>query len=906
MSFYQSPIRPFDPVIQDIGGGGSRYLRDNFSNSGQDSYSEPPAQDQSMWALLKNIMPLTKGTLQRRWGYNVLANGLLSRANKLYSFQRDSDGLRLIVATGGTSPQAFTEGGVVYNPAIYSPTSSSLVRMVASRSYAYFFNSYAGDLKKWNGSNNDGVSNIGIGVNLVTSGATFGPNVPGTATDVGDHQIAWTNPNNAKVVDGSVATITVPDGSTKLPNTLRLTNFGLATTGLAVVGIKVDVTYDAANANALQINLTKDNGIGSPTAYGSTKTAVSNPSGLTTISFGGPTDLWGGVWTTGDTQSASFGCDLHFTSITAPGYVGSVVMTNAGSWTGTLNGGSFDAPPSGTTAVATPSGVTNSGAPNYLNSATGLNISNKGSGYTGNGSTVVTHFTTAGGTPPAGTGTIVTDGKVMSAAVDGVKITVYVQAGAGVVVGSTAGAGTVNLTIGRVYYEAFKNSLTGHYSGLSAASASTGPLTNKQIALTLDQCTDPQVDTNVILATADGGDPSILYLVAEVPASQTSYTDNLTEQQLTNNQVLLFTDDFGTETGIADNDPPPVAGGLVAKHQGRLWMAQGQNLFFSKSVADLTMPNGFIAGKYEEAWPADNYFDISEGAETVSGLLSDGTNLYIGTESHVRILTGNDPTNFSQPSIVHPNVGVLNQEVWQLVYLEGSPAGSVWLTPDFRVIGSDFNTYVDIGRPVQNILNSVQSTASTLAHAMMVTDGEFDLYILALPVASSTDCDMHLVYDMRSKRWFQWAPNDHSLGALFNITAAGVPQWLFTDGTSVFQYTSSSLTDNGATIPCTATTSFLHLGEPTMRKVLDDIEIVGDSTLTFSLDGASTQANFASPVSIVSNAPLVTSPFGQLKVYLATKACRNRYYRLTFSSSSTTSADFLDGYSLRFVPFHSL
>lgn len=902
MSFYQSPIRPYDPVIQDVGAG-SRYLRDNFSNTGQDSHTEPPAQDQSLWSLLKNVMPITKGTLERRWGYSVFANGLLSNANKLYSYQRDSDGFRAIITTGGTSVQALAENGAVYNAAVYSPTSSGLVRMLTSRSYAYFFNSYAGDLKKWNGSNNDGVSNIGIGVNLVTSGSSFGPNAPSTATDVGDHQISWTNPNNAKVVDGVTATISVPAGSSKLPNTLRLTNFGLTATGLAVVGIQVDVTYSATNANALQINLTKDNGLGSPVAYGATKSAVSNPGSLSTLSFGGPTDLWGGVWTTGDTQSVSFGCDLHFSSVTVPGYVGSVVMTNPGSWTGTLSGGSFDPPTSGVTAVAQITGATNSGSPSFLSSATGLTVSNKGSGYTG--STVVTHFSVTSGTPPAGTGTIVTDGKVMNAAVDGVKITVYVQAGAGVVVGSTAGAGSVNLTVGRVYYEAFKNSLTGHYSGISAASASTGPLTNKQIALTLDQCTDPQVDTNVILATADGGDPSILYLLAEVPASQTAYTDNITEAELVNSQVLLFTDDFGTETGIADNDPPPVAGALVIKHQGRLWMGSGQYLYFSKSVADLTMPNGFIAGKYEEAWPSDNYFDISEGAETVSALLSDGANLYIGTENHVRVLTGDDPTNFSLPAIVHPNVGVLNQDVWQLVYLEGSPAGSIWLTPDFRVIGSDFNTYIDIGHPVQDILNSVQSTASTLAHAMLVSDGEFDLYILALPVASSTDCDTHLVYDMRSRRWFQWGPNDHSLGALFNITAAGVPQWLFTNGSSIFQYTSASSTDNGVVIPVTAKTSFLHLGEPSTRKVLDDVEIIGDPAMTFSLEGASTQAAFASPTAIVTNSALATSPFGQQKVYLATKPCKYRYYRLTFSSSSGTQ-DFLDGYNLRYVPFHTL
>src|SRR5581483_3647205 len=68
---------------------------------------------------------------------------------------------------------------------------------------------------------------------------------------------------------------------------------------------------------------------------------------------------------------------------------------------------------------------------------------------------------------------------------------------------------------------------------------------------------DPQVTSKVILATADGGDPSVLFLVAEVPNSTTSFVDNTVETSLVVNQQYLFTDEFGNEFGISQNDPPP-------------------------------------------------------------------------------------------------------------------------------------------------------------------------------------------------------------------------------------------------------------------------------------------------------------------------------------------------------------
>jgi hypothetical protein len=459
------------------------------------------------------------------------------------------------------------------------------------------------------------------------------------------------------------------------------------------------------------------------------------------------------------------------------------------------------------------------------------------------------------------------------------------------------------------------NANTGHFSDISEASASTGPALSAQINLLLATSNDPQVTHKYLLATADGNDPSILYQVAELVngggGDVITYTDNLAETTLLLNQIFLFTDQFGNEFGITLNDPPP-SGSLCIKHQGRLWMAgvsgATHSIFFSKSIDDLTLPDGFIAGKYEEAWPGNNYFDISDGAESVNGLLSDGQTLYIGSQFHIRRLTGNDPVNFSIPQIVHPYVGVLNQEVWQLVYTQGSPAGAMWLTPDFRIIQSDFNTYIDVGAPIQDILNNLQSTANTLAHGVFVAQGEYDLFILAVPYLQSTYCDYHLIYDLRHQKWFVWAPSNGSLALQYNVTNAGQPQWLFVDGVqgTLNQYNSNATDDNGTAFNVTLVTSWLGLGEPGHRKLINEVDFSGDPAIQLTILGALTAADFRIPKIAVSTTTAVVGPLGTQKFFVAARGSdKYRYYKFVFQSNSLLPI-VLNAYNVEIVPVSDL
>lgn len=820
MAMYNQPVRPYDPVIEDSQDNQSiRYYRENFSATGQESHVEPPAQDQSMWELLTNVMPITRGSIRRRRGA-IVQGQTPQPAQRLATFQRDSDGLRVTVAICENVAVAYNEDHSLYNQQIF--VSQALTRMLTSRSYAYFFSSNSADLRKWDGNPtlSAGLTNWGIpfvtstGQVSVTPNGTLAGDLTGTAF--------WLTPTNALLEDNTFTTFTtaVPNGDTP---PLYVHGFGFSIPSNATItGLTVRVKMKASTSpDQLKViaSITKDG----TTVLSGQGAVVTNQTVNTSYTFGSATDLWSQSFLPNDINSPSFG------------------------------------------------------------------------------------VTVVGANGPSSTS--------IAWAVDVVQVTVSYLGATNAPTVADGGAGNVTLTVGRLYYQVFKSSKTAHLSDLGPASASTGPLTSRQIALsTLAVSNDPQVDRTILLATADGADPSILYFVTDLANGTHTYTDNTPEATLVLNQQYLFTDQFGNDFGVADNTPPPSGMTLAIKHKGRLWGVVGQNLFFSKSTSDLTLPNGFIAGKYEEAWPADQYLDISEGAEQATGLLSNGQVLFIGTERHIRWVTGDDPTNFSEPEVVHAEVGLATQEVWQSVFTQGTPAGCIWLTPDKRVIMSDFNTYMDIGTAVQDVLDIINPAAIKASHATFVTDGEMDLYILAIPTGVNTACDTHLVFNMNTHQWVVWKPSTGSLALLFNVTSDGVPQWLYSTqfNNNIFEYTNSTATDMNPggppniAIPVTARTSWLHLGSPTHRKLLDELEVIGDPAMQITVEGASPELDFTTPT-IYKNAVTPTvGPFQQLKVYLASSGAKDRYYRLTFFSPGGTNAKFLHAYNLKAIPFNTL
>jgi len=491
----------------------------------------------------------------------------------------------------------------------------------------------------------------------------------------------------------------------------------------------------------------------------------------------------------------------------------------------------------------------------------------------------------------------------------------------------TAGAGSITLVTGRVYYCVYRNSTTGHTSDLNPVSASTGALTDQNQPLTLPAASgDSQVDQKVILATADGGDQTVLYQVAIVSNATTSYTDDTPEDTLLTNQVWLSTDPDGTEHGVADNGRPPSLSKFPTKHRGRMYVAQGSTLYFSKSVDELTTSTGFITGVFEESFPATYFFEIADTVETITGLLSYGDTLFIGTEHTIRRLQGDGPQTFIAPEGVFADVGVANQATWQSVFLEGSPIGAMWLTPDARVIISDFNTYRDVGTAIQDQLNTATNLAN--ARAAYVSHCAYSFYVLAVSTGTNTFTDTLFVYNLRTQKWVVWRLNPptgttpHVIDVISFMPGVGqtgeAPTTLFSigpqeiaDPTTVsggilYQMSPSYTSDATNALNPQIVTAWLDLGDPTLIKALNELEVftTAPGLLYITVQGANSQLDFATPFTIVSEAlPSLAPTSDMFKLYLAGYATKYKFYRFKFGrfSGGTTSYD-LAGYIVHVAP----
>jgi len=481
---------------------------------------------------------------------------------------------------------------------------------------------------------------------------------------------------------------------------------------------------------------------------------------------------------------------------------------------------------------------------------------------------------------------------------------------------SIPGSGQITLQVGRNYYLVYGNSVDSSYSDVSPISASTGPLTGGQVELTNFQASpDSQVDTYILLATADGGDPTTLYEVGTFPSTTTQFIDSLDESALLNKNIWQESDTYGNEIGVYNNTPPP-NGFFPTLHKGRLWLALGQYVYFSKGLSDVLTSTGIVAGRYEECWPASNALDIAPGSEIVRGMLSDGNTLYIGTERHIRRVLGDDPTNFSPPNVIFSETGLLNQSTWNIVFREGTPVGCIWMTPDFRIIFSDFNTYEDVGTPIQALLNTVNPDAATKSFGTFVGYGPYNFYVIMCPTGSNTNCDTAFVFDLHTNRWYVWKFADKMLTDIFYFNLGGIPRWLLFSDDGTCRYVDPTLVvdkqseDDATDITVTLQTSWLHFGDPSMRKLLNSIEVLSsDPDITVTLEAAQTQADFDNPTVLLDDVPFTTDIFGQMKAMCVTSNTLARFFRITFSSTSDAvtskvTDNILDYFSIVFYPLN--
>ena len=943
-------------------------MRNTFNLAGQDSYTDPPAQNSDLFSQLVNVQPPTRGDLNRRWGYGVQTQGLFPSLSGLGQvtvtglYQNSLTDFRQLVYMAGNNPVAATdELGGISNPNIFTPSGVNPIRMMSARNYGYFADGAPADYRKWDGGNV--VTNWGIDINNVGA-LTFGPNGPqqvqdlfnagggGTDGPIGPTSaynasgIAqnWSNPGGVATQNNDYSTqVTLSAPNNIAPNPLYTTGYTFAPVpaGATITGILVEVLCKQTVSNqysTLTANLTL-NGVVVGNYF---PTLVPGTTGAY-LEFGGSTTTWGAGLTPANVNSGLLACRFGANNVNGTpstfeiDYVRMTVYFNGGagsSWTNPNNIKVADGQVA--TANLVPSPTSELLANNFglavtpTNTITGIQVDFLAD-VTGSGGDIISPILVKGGAPYGNRKSVPVSGNTLgyfsaggpsdlwggnwlpsdinasnfgvqfyavngsgapNLNIDFVRVTVFTSAGP-ITLGSPI-SGAITLAVGRIYTLVFKNSVTGHLSSTAPFSLSTGPLTNQNQPLTgLPVSADPQVDRKIILATADGGDETTLYFVAEVANSDITYTDSTPETTLLLQNIYADQDTTGNTLGVFDNDPPASALQFPINHRGRVYMATTTALYYSKAESDLVTASGTLCGKYEEAWPPLNYFALASEAESITGLLSDGQVLYIGTNTRVLRLYGDGPATFQEPEALFKHTGVLNQDVWKMILLQGNPLGAMWLTPDYRVLGSDFNTYQDVGQPIQNILDSInRAVAEDVIWASYVGISNWNLYVLAVPTGQNTQPDTFLVFDIKGKQWYIWQPTDQMLGGLWNVSLAGTPGFATVSATgNIYQWGPQFTQDqvgglSPTSFPVTIESSWQDFTDAAARKYLNEIEIITDDPgILVTIEGSSTSAGFLTPNTVVATAALQTKPLGEYFVTLAPYSTRDRYYRYRLTST---------------------
>lgn len=541
-------------------------------------------------------------------------------------------------------------------------------------------------------------------------------------------------------------------------------------------------------------------------------------------------------------------------------------------------------------------------------------------------------------------------------------------------------AGPIALAGGRTYTFALQVSATGHTSDISMVQTLTATnqtlpnITNAvfnpppqvggtgqyltpgwtsiDLSITLGPSIEPQVDTVLLLATSDGGSLENLYLVTALPLSTFSggprtrtYTDTLpdtysaaylTGAVLTTNDLYVSTDGFGGIYGIVGNLPPTTGTLYPIAHQGRLFSTDGATVYYSKSIVDVTTAAGLITSRWEESWPADNQLPIALQNETITALKSDGQNLHIGTTRNMYTCTGSDPGSFSVAANQFSETGVLSNELFTVVYSEGQPVGFMWLTPDYKVMWSDFNTYADIGTPVYPLLQEWDATFTPTARLQSFTYGPYNLVMLCYKRTTSAAPEF-LVYETALRKWYRWVfgsptsfiqtsesgpmcscaythPSTGQRYLYFFTEDTGFPQTsrfyvappsnTGVNGINLYRYDPAYNQDLGAIgIGWNIQTTWQHLDDPQVIKVLNEIDALSSEPgLQGTIYTAFTEADMDSPTALLT-APFQTGILGNTKLYIAGGATRGRFFSFQFSSSSPGSnSQILNAFTVEHCP----
>ena len=136
----------------------------------------------------------------------------------------------------------------------------------------------------------------------------------------------WTNPNNAKILNGSNALSA--DGGTADSKLLRLSNFGFTIPNNATVtGVLITLSRYKSTGTFIKDKAVQLLVAGSETGTNKADTSTNWPATLAARLYGGALDRWGNTLTPAIINASNFGASLSISIDADIGYVDAIQVT---------------------------------------------------------------------------------------------------------------------------------------------------------------------------------------------------------------------------------------------------------------------------------------------------------------------------------------------------------------------------------------------------------------------------------------------------------------------------------------------------------------------------------------------------------------------------------------------------
>lgn len=407
---------------------------------------------------------------------------------------------------------------------------------------------------------------------------------------------------------------------------------------------------------------------------------------------------------------------------------------------------------------------------------------------------------------------------------------------------------------GRKYSYSWKNSVTGHVSNPSPASARAGNLDSVTID-NFEAPTDPQIDLLILWATTDGGE--IFFQLDEQPEDTASIVDGpVTEDDL----------DFTVEAPFCNF--PPNKGNIISRAKDSIIISgvrsSRHRAFYSAGLGQT------LVGVPEESFPAFNFVGVPGGSEPIYNIDSIDGNPVIFTTDQIFTIAGETPESFrAQEMRGGKGIGSVSKR--------GSVAteiGLLFMSTDRKVYLLPTISHIPqlISQIVEDSFENITSDSSLLViRSMEKIRMEYLAYadrhwvLISIPTGPSDinnelwmyDIDLHNIHPGRG--WMGPLINDGAEGfqSMKVVTASDQTKTLFfgTDNGFIGRLGVGNQ-DDGANFTSSATFPFMDDNKPNTVKDWLTVEVIVPA-------GQTVPSNFLQ-VSYDSETDFITIPLVQV------------------------------------------